>query len=127
MGRSWPFNVVFLETLPGKAAGSGVLRWPVNHPIFRTDEPLVLRINPRDLSPGLFYNELFQRNVPVLLAQYVVGSPTFVEENGVVYDRTPAVNPRNGRVLSKADFGLLSQVLNGWHDAARTSGSRASR
>ncbi|MFY2564264.1 hypothetical protein ACN469_42125 [Corallococcus terminator] len=108
--------IVFLETLPGDVSGSGVLRWPQNHPIFRTDEPLVLRINPRALSPGLFYNELFRRNVPVYLAQHLVGPPTFVEENGILYNRTPITNPRNGWVLRKEDFALLSDMLNGWHD-----------
>src|SRR5215217_668590 len=108
--------IVFLETLPEDVAGSGVSRWPSNHPIFRTDEPLVLRINPRYLSPGLFYNELFRRNVPVYLAQHHVGPPTFVEEDGILYNRTPITNPRNGWVLRAEDFSLLSDMLNGWHD-----------
>ncbi|MBN1208701.1 MAG: hypothetical protein JXB05_27820 [Myxococcaceae bacterium] len=108
--------VVFLEDLPGRFAGYGVGRWPANHPIFRTDEPAALRIDPLHVSPGLFFNELFRRNVPVLLAQYVKGPQTFEEVDGIVYDRTPVFNLRTGRVLERNDYALLSLVLNGWHD-----------
>jgi hypothetical protein len=108
--------VVFLEDLPGGFAGYGVGRWPMNHPIFRTDEPAALRIDPLHVSPGLFYNELFRRNVPVLLAQYVKGPETFEEVDGIVYERTQVFNPRTGAVLAEKDFVLLSRVLNGWHD-----------
>jgi hypothetical protein len=108
--------VLFLEDLPGSFAGYGVIRWPENHPIFRTDEPVAFRIDPRYLSPGLFYNELFRRNVPVLLAQYVEGSKTYVEENGILYERTLILNPGNGRLLGREDLALLSVVLSGWYD-----------
>ncbi|MCY1023536.1 hypothetical protein [Pyxidicoccus sp. MSG2] len=108
--------VVFLEDLPGQFAGYGVGRWPMNHPIFRTDGPAALRIDPLHVSPGLFYNELFRRNVPVLLAEYTKGPETFEEVGGIVYDRTQVFNPRTGRVLEREDFALLSLVLNGWHD-----------
>lgn len=107
---------VFLEDLPGPASGFGIGRWPVNHPIFRTDEPAVLRIDPLHLSPGLFWNELFRRNVPVLLSEYVRGPETYEEVNGITYDRTQTFNPRTGLVMDEADIALLSRVLNGWHD-----------
>ncbi|MFP2924199.1 hypothetical protein ACLESO_03065 [Pyxidicoccus sp. 3LG] len=108
--------VVFLVDLPGSFAGYGVGRWPMNHPIFRTDEPPALRIDPLHVSPGLFYNELFRRNVPVLLTQYTKGPETFEEVGGIVYERTQVFNPRTGAVLGEKDFVLLSQVLNGWYD-----------
>jgi hypothetical protein len=108
--------VLFLEDVPGEASGSSAIRWPVNHPIFRTDEPLALRIDPRHLTPGLFYNELFRRNVPVYLSQYHLGETVIVEENGIRYARTPVTNPRNNLLLKQEDFALLSQALNGWDD-----------
>lgn len=108
--------VLFLEDVPGDAAAFSVIRWPANHPIFRTDEPPALRIDPRYLSPGLFYNELFRRNVPVLLSQYAVGPPSIEEVNGIRYERKLIMNPRTLRSLSADDIALLSQVLNGWYD-----------
>jgi hypothetical protein len=102
--------------LPGGASGSGVRKFPNSGPVFRTDEPSVLRIDPRWLSPGLFYNELFRRNVPVYLSQYRLGPTALVEENGIRYARMLVVNPRTLQRVSNEDIRFLSSVLNGWHD-----------
>ncbi len=108
--------VVLLGSLPGGASGSGVGKFPNTGPVFRTDEPSVLRIDPLWLSPGLFYNELFRRNVPGYLSQYRLGPTALVEENGIRYARMLVVNPRTLQRVSPEDTRFLSSVLNGWHD-----------
>jgi hypothetical protein len=108
--------VVRLGSLPGGASGSGLRRFPISDPFFRTDLPAVLRIDPRGLSPGLFYNELFRRNVPGYLTEYRLGPTAIVVENGIRYARMLVVNPRTLQRVSNEDIRFLSSVLLGWHD-----------
>ena len=106
--------ILFIQDLNG-IAGLGVSRWPLKHPTFNQDFPIIFLLDPEWISPGLFYNEMFRRNVPVRLAEYEWGKELIVNEGGTIYDRTPILNPRTMKDV-KEQMQLLSIVLNGWYD-----------
>jgi hypothetical protein len=114
--------VLFLEDL-GQFAGFGIGKWPIRHPLFNSQLPTAFKINPKSLTPGLFENELFRRNLPALLSEYILGEKTIVTNSrGIHVSQTPVYNPRTEEnirdlVNPNSPNGLSLQVyLNGWYD-----------
>ena len=107
--------VLFMEDL-GTFSGFGIRRWPLGVPVFNKDLPYIFQINPKALTPGLFYNELFRRNVPTMLAEYTLGPQSFVTLDSVTYETTPVYNPRTGKAINNTELQFLSNILNGWYD-----------
>jgi hypothetical protein len=121
--------VVLLEDI-GKISGMGIGRFPKRHPTFyATGAAYVLRLHPRDVMPGLFYNELFRRNMPNGLTEYLVGPEARVNVGTYVYVLRSVTNPRTGVALMSGtsatevapmfDRVPLGAHLNGWYDIDR--------
>ncbi len=117
--------VLFIEDLQIPPAGLGIHRWLLISPLYapvidystyslyNTSLPLVFQLDPTWLSPGLFYNELFRRNVPVMLAEYIPGQETYETIGGVTYERTNFYNPRTDEAI---DLANMASYFHGWYD-----------
>ena len=111
--------VLFLEYINGQIIGTGIRPWPtvssINLYLYDTNTRMFV-LDPMWTSPGLFYNELFRRNVPIMPAEYIPGPEAYETIGPTTYDRTPLFNPRTGEAIDLRSADIGSRFL-GWHDS----------